>query len=366
LISQRYDAGTELARVAATMTLTTTRRSVLGAIGATIVTACQKNEAAKSAPAAPVAADPPAGASASVPMRRLGRTGQQVSLVGLGGFHLGKPSEEEAIQIIRRAIDSGVTFLDNCWDYNDGASEERMGKALQDGYRQRAFLMTKIDGRTSRAAGEQIEQSLRRLKTERVDLMQIHEVIRPGDPERCFAPGGVVETLVAAQKAGKIRYIGFTGHKDPDYHLAMIEKGLERGFTFDTVQLPLNVMDAHYKSFEKKVLPVLVKHDIGVLGMKSLGSGDILKSKAASAVECLHYAMNLPTSVVITGCDSLEVLDQAVKAARDFQPLPKEKVERLLARTEPFAREGKFELFKTSEKYDGTARNPHWLEEARL
>ncbi len=344
----------------------TTRRSVLGAIGASFIAACQKNEAPKSAPGAPLAANSPGEESSSLPKRRLGRTGQQVSLVGLGGHHIGKPSEEEAIRIIRSAIDRGVTFLDNCWDYNGGASEERMGKALEGGYRQRAFLMTKIDGRTSSAAGEQIEQSLRRLKTDRVDLMQIHEVIRPGDPERCFAPGGAMEALLSAQKAGKIRYIGFTGHKNPDYHLAMIEKGLEKGFTFDAVQMPLNVMDAHYKSFEKKVLPVLLEHDIGVLGMKSLGSGEILKSKAASAIECLHYAMNLPTSVVITGCDSMEVLDQAVKAARDFEPLPKERVEALLARTAPFAKEGEFELFKTSEKYDGTTRNPHWLEEARL
>jgi predicted aldo/keto reductase-like oxidoreductase len=348
------------------MKLTTTRRSVLGAIGAAFLAACRKSDAPKSSPVAAAEAAPSARKSATMPRRRLGRTGQQVSLIGLGGHHLGKPSEEEAIRIIRQAIDRGVTFLDNCWDYNGGASEERMGKALEGGYRERAFLMTKIDGRTARAATEQLEQSIKRLKTNTIDLVQIHEIIRPGDPERCFAPGGAVEALQAAQKAGKIRYIGFTGHKDPDYHLAMIQKGLEKGFTFDTVQLPLNVMDAHYRSFEKRVLPVLLKHDIGVLGMKSLGSGDILKSKAASALECLHYAMNLPTSVVITGCDSLQVLDQAVKAALDFAPLPKAEVEALLARTAPFAKAGEFELFKTSEKYDGTTRNPHWLEEARL
>jgi predicted aldo/keto reductase-like oxidoreductase len=334
------------------MNLYLTRRGVLGAISSTWVAGCRKSEARPS--------------PGTIPQRRLGRTGKQVSLIGLGGYHLGVPNEEEAIQIIHRAIDNGVNFLDNCWDYNGGESERRMGKALEGGYRQRAFLMTKIDGRTARAASEQLEQSRKRLRTDVIDLVQIHEVIRPGDPERCFAPGGAIEALKAAQQAGKIRYIGFTGHKDPDYHLAMIEMGLSKGFTFDTVQMPLNVMDPHYKSFEKKVLPVLLKHDIGVLGMKSMGSGDILKSNVVSPIECLHYAMNLPTSVVITGCDSLKVLDQALKAAREFKPLSPQQVQELLARTAPLAKKGEFEEFKTSTKYDGTTRNPHWLEDAKL
>ena len=338
------------------MTLYTTRRALLGALGATWLFGC---EDAKALPATE-------HKSTLLSGRRLGRTGQQVSLIGIGGHHLGKPSEEEAIRIIRRAIDGGVNFLDNCWDYNRGQSEIRMGKALQGGYRERAFLMTKIDGRTARAAAEQLEQSRKRLQTDVIDLVQIHEVMHPKDPERCFAPGGAIEALQAAQKAGTVRYIGFTGHKDPNHHLAMIHTGLSKGFTFDAVQMPLNVMDAHYRSFEKKVLPVLLQHDIGVLGMKALGSGDILKSGAASAVECLQYAMNLPTSVVITGCESVAVLDQALKAAREFKPWPREKVQELLARTAPFAKQGEFELFKTSEKFDGTRRNPHWLEEARL
>lgn len=302
-----------------------------------------------------------------MPMRVLGRTRQNVSLLGIGGYHLGtQKDEDESIRIIRAALDGGVTFLDNCWDYNEGQSEIRMGKALRDGYREKAFLMTKLDGRTANAAAEQLEQSRKRLRSEVIDLVQIHEIIRPGDPERCFAPGGIMEFLLAAQKAGAIRYIGFTGHKDPDYHLSMIEMGLGKGFTFDAVQMPLNVMDPHYKSFEKKVLPVLLKHDIGVLGMKALGSGDILKSDVVSPIECLHYAMNLPTSVVITGCDSMAVLEQALRAAREFAPLPPERVQALLARSAPLAKKGQFELFKTSEKYDGTARNPHWLEGARL
>ena len=302
-----------------------------------------------------------------MPKRRLGRTGAMVSMIGLGGYHIGIPkSDEEGMRLIRHAIDHGVTFLDNCWDYHGGDSERRMGKALRDGYRAKVFLMSKIDGRTRQAAAEQIEQSLKRLETDVVDLMQIHEVIRPSDPARCFAPGGAMEALLAAKKAGKIRFIGFTGHKDPEIHLSMLKAGFDHGFTFDTVQMPLNVMDPHYKSFEKKVLPVLVKRDIGVLGMKPLGSGDILKSGAVNARECLQYSLSLPTSVVITGCDSMRILKQALDVASSFRPLSAEQVQALLAKTAPHAKEGEFERFKTSQQYDGTARNPHWLEGAKI
>jgi aryl-alcohol dehydrogenase-like predicted oxidoreductase len=302
-----------------------------------------------------------------MPVRRLGRTGEKVSLLGLGGFHLGiQDDEKESIRIIRYAIDHGVTFLDNCWDYNEGQSELRMGKALRDGYRKKAFLMTKVDGRTHASATEQLEQSLKRLETDVIDLVQIHEIIRPDDPARCFAKGGTMDALLAAKKAGKLRFIGFTGHKDPKHHVAMLEAGLERDFTFDTVQMPLNVMDAHFKSFEKNVLPLLKQHDVGVLGMKPLGSGIILKSKLVSAKECLHYAMSLPTSVVITGCDSVGVLKQALEAAYSFVPLDEAKVSALLARTAEAAKRGEYELFKTSMQFDGTAKNPHWLESARI
>ena len=300
--------------------------------------------------------------SATVPTRILGHTGEKISMVGLGGYHLGMQSDEqESIRIIRTGLDSGITFLDNCWDYNNGQSEIRMGKALRDGYRQKAFLMTKIDGRTKQAATQQLEESLRRLQTDHIDLLQFHEVIRDTDPDRIFAKGGGMEAVLEAKKQGKVRYIGFTGHKSPDIHLKMLETAFAHKFTFDAVQMPLNVMDAHYNSFEKKVLPVLVKHNIGVLGMKPLGDKIILNSKTATPVECLHYAMNLPTSVVITGCDSLDILHQAIQAATSFKPMASSEVSRLLAKTAPAAAKGEFEQYKTTQNFDGTYHNPQWL-----
>jgi uncharacterized protein len=297
-----------------------------------------------------------------IPYRTLGRTREKVSLVGLGGYHLGKQADpQESIRIIRTGLDEGVNFLDNCWDYNGGESEIRMGNALRDGYRQKAFLMSKIDGRTKAAATSQINESLKRLQTDRIDLMQFHEVIRETDPDRIFAEGGALEAVLEAKKAGKIRYIGFTGHKSPDIHLKMLATASQHKFTFDAVQMPLNVMDAHYESFEKQVLPVLLQGDIGVLGMKPMGDHLILESKTATAVECLHYTMNLPTSVVITGCDSLPILQQALGAARSFQPMNTTKVSSLLAKTAKAAEAGKFELYKTSHHFDGTFANPQWL-----
>jgi uncharacterized protein len=297
-----------------------------------------------------------------VPTRVLGHTGEKISMVGLGGYHIGMQSDEqESIRIMRTALDSGITFLDNCWDYNNGQSEIRMGKALRDGYRQKAFLMTKIDGRTRQAATQQLEESLRRLQTDHIDLLQFHEVIRDTDPDRIFAKGGGMEAVLEAKKQGKVRYIGFTGHKSPDIHLKMLNTAFAHEFTFDAVQMPLNVMDAHYDSFEKKVLPVLVKHNIGVLGMKPMGDKIILKSKTASPVECLHYAMNLPTSVVITGCDSLEILQQAIGAAKAFKPMSAGEVSSLLAKTAPAAAKGEFEEYKTTHNFDGTYQNPQWL-----
>ena len=298
-----------------------------------------------------------------VPYRTLGRTGEKVSMVGLGGNHLGKPavSEDESIRIIRTAIDNGINFLDNCWDYNDGQSEIRMGEALRDGYRQRVFLMTKIDGQEKKTAARQIEESLKRLQTDRIDLLQFHEIIRMDDPARIFAVGGGMEAAIAAKEAGKIRYIGFTGHKSPDIHLKMLETAANHKFRFDTVQMPLNVMDAHYQSFGKKVLPVLVKEEIGVLGMKPMGNFRILESMTATPIECLHYAMNLPTSVVITGCESMTILDQALNAARSFRPLKPEEVEAILAKTAKAAESGEYELYKTTHFHDGTMFHPEWL-----
>jgi predicted aldo/keto reductase-like oxidoreductase len=300
-----------------------------------------------------------------IPQRVLGRTGERVSMIGLGGWHLGLPNVEEALslRIVRTAIDAGVTFMDNAWDYNDGASEQRMGKALRDGYRDRVFLMTKIDGRSRKEATRQLDESLRRLQTDRIDLVQHHEVIRYEDPHRIFDGEGANAALLEARQAGKLRYIGFTGHKDPHIHLHMLEVAREHGFTFDTVQMPLNVMDAHYRSFEKLVLPELVKQRIGVLGMKSMANGIILRSGTVTPVECLHYAMNLPTSVVITGCDTLEILDQALDAARSFQRLTDIQVQQLLGKTREASSKGEFELFKTTSVFDSTATHPEWLGE---
>ena len=294
--------------------------------------------------------------------RLLGDTGEKVSMVGLGGFHIGKqPDEQDSIRIIRTGIDNGINFMDNAWDYNEGQSEIRMGKALKDGYRQKVFLMTKIDGRTKKSANDQLEESLKRLQTDVIDLIQIHEVIRMSDPEKVFAPGGGIEALIEARKAGKVRYIGFTGHKSPEIHLKMLETAFVNNFKFDTCQMPLNVMDAHYDSFGKKVLPVLVQHKIGVLGMKSMGDQIILKSNTVSATECLHYAMNLPTSVVITGCDSLPILEQALNAARTFKPMDEKQVAELLAKTEAAAKNGKYEHYKITGEFDSTAKHPEWL-----
>ena len=294
--------------------------------------------------------------------RTLGHTGERVSVIGLGGYHLGKQTDpEESIRIIRTGLDEGVNFLDNCWDYNGGESEIRMGKALRDGYREKAFLMTKIDGRTKAAATAQLNESLRRLQTDRIDLLQFHEVIRDSDPDRVFAEGGAMEAVLEAKKAGKVRFIGFTGHKSPDIHLKMLSTASKHGFKFDAVQMPLNVMDAHFSSFEKKVLPVLTENGIGVLGMKPMGDHHILESKAATPIECLHYSMNLPTSVVITGCDSMQILQQALQAARSFQPMDSSQVAALLAKTSKAAEAGQFELYKTTHQFDGTYANPQWL-----
>jgi aryl-alcohol dehydrogenase-like predicted oxidoreductase len=297
--------------------------------------------------------------------RRFGRTQEMISAIGMGGFHLGKSavSDAEAVRLVHEGIERGITFMDNCWDYNNGRSELRMGAALaQGGYREKVFLMTKIDGRTRAAAASQIETSLARLRTDRIDLVQHHEILRFDDPDRIFAEGGAMEALLAAKAAGKIRHIGFTGHKDPRIHLQMLAVAAERGFLFDAVQMPLNVMDAHFRSFAHLVLPYLVQHGIAVLGMKSFADSVLLKSAAPIApAEYLHYSLNLPTSVVITGIESQRDLDQAFAAVRDFVPMDKAAVAALLARSRPFALEGKYELFKTSATFDGTARNPDWL-----
>lgn len=294
--------------------------------------------------------------------RTLGSTQETVSAIGLGGFHIGQQKDEqESIRIIRSAIDRGITFMDNCWDYNEGTSEVRMGKALQAIARDQVFLMTKIDGRTKTLAAQQIDESLKRLQTDHVDLLQFHEVIRLEDPDRIFAEEGAIAAFLEAKQAGKIRYIGFTGHKDPLVHLRMLEIAKQHDFQFDTVQMPLNVMDAHFRSFQHQVLPVLQAQGIGVLGMKSMGDGYVLKSGIVSPIECLHYALSLPTSVVITGIDSMDILDQAIEAAETFEPMSAATVAALWSRTAAAAASGRYEPFKTGNVFDATAMNPEWL-----
>jgi len=298
--------------------------------------------------------------------RNLGQTGVSVSAIGLGGSHIAKPAlqEDDSIRLIQAAIDRGITFMDNAWDYNQGESEMRMGKALsQGGYRQRVFLMTKIDGRTKEEAARQIESSLSRLRTDHIDLIQHHEVIRFEDPDRIFAERGAMEACIEARQAGKVRFIGFTGHKDPHVHLYMLGVAERRGFHFDTAQMPLNLMDAHFRSFAQLVVPKLASERVGVLGMKPMGGADgiILKSHTVTPIECLHYALNLPTSVVITGIDNQNVLDQAFEAAKTFHPMSEQQVAMLVSKTAPVAAGGTYELYKTSSHFDSTAHHPDWL-----
>lgn len=306
----------------------------------------------------PIAALAPQPSPSGVPTRLLGRTGERVSCIGLGGYHIADQADvAESIRIIRTAIDHGITFMDNSWDYHDGDSERRMGQALRDGYRAKVFLMTKIDGRTRAAAARQIDESLRRLQTDHIDLLQFHEIIRMSDPDRIMAPSGAIEAAEAARTAGKIRFIGFTGHKDPAIHRKMIATG----FPFATAQMPLNVMDAHYRSFQHQVVPVCQQKGIGVLGMKSMGDSIILRSGLVTAPECLRYALSLPTSVVITGCDTLRDVQQAVTAATTFRPYQPEELAELLQRTRAAAESGQYEPFKNTHEFDSTAQNPQWM-----
>jgi predicted aldo/keto reductase-like oxidoreductase len=299
---------------------------------------------------------------AEMPYRELGWTGEKVSCIGLGGYHLGLPRVEEAdaIRIFHAAMDRGINFSDNSWDYNQGESERRVGKALK-GRRNKVFVMTKFDGRTRESALKQLDESLERLAIDHVDLWQFHENIRLEDPDRFFAEGGACEAMVEAKKSGKVRYFGFTGHKDPSVHLRMLELAGKNHFKFDTAQMPLNVMDAHFRSFGKEVLPALVKRRMGVLGMKPMGDGNVLKSKKVSALECLHYALSLPTSVVITGVDSMAILNQAFEAARTLSAVTKRDLAAILKKTKKAAAEGEFEPFKTTAQFDSTAAHPEWL-----
>src|ERR1700685_1484257 len=251
----------------------------------------------------------------------------------MGGYHLGKQQDpEESVRLLRAAIERCINFMDNCWDYNGGISEVRMRQALRDGYRQRVFLMTKIDGRDKNTAARQIEQSLGRLQTDVIDLLQFHEVIRLDDPDLIFAPGGAIEAVQEAKQAGKIRYIGFTGHKDPSVHLRLFETADQHGFHFDTVQMPINVMDAHFRSFLNEVSPVAQQRGPAILAMKTFGDPYILQSKTVTPMEALHFGLNSPASVVITGIDSPAILDQAFQAVNSFSPMDQPQAAASLAR----------------------------------
>jgi predicted aldo/keto reductase-like oxidoreductase len=287
-----------------------------------------------------------------MPLRPFGKTGEQVSLLGLGGYHIGVPPEDEAIRLMHAAFDAGVTFLDNAWEYNAGISEMRMGKAIKTwGARDKLFVMTKdcAHDRKAKHSLLKLEQSLQRLQVDYLDLWQIHEVVWDDDPDWIFAPGGSAEAMLKAKEQGKVRYIGFTGHKHPD----IFKRMLSQGFPWDACQMPLNVLDAHYASFEREILPLCQEQGIAVIAMKSLADGHLLQSGAPiSAAEALRYVMSLPVATVVSGMDSMEVLQQNIATARAFTPLTPEERAGLLARSAAAARDGRHEPFKTTRDYD--------------
>jgi len=292
-----------------------------------------------------------AASETSVPLRTLGKTGQKVSMLGLGGHHIGRiRDDQESIRYIQTAIDLGVTFMDNAWEYHNGRSEEIMGRALaKNKYREKAFLMTKHHGRDKKTAMQHLEDSLRRLKTDMIDLWQFHEIVYEKDPDMIFAPDGGIEAAYQAKKQGKVRYIGFTGHKDPNYHLKM----LAYGYPWDAVQMPLSVLDAHFKSFEQHVLPVLLQRKIGIIAMKTQASGILLRTGVATTKEALDYVWSLPVSTIVSGMDSPEHLRQNVQFARQFQPLTEQVRQALLTKSKEVAMTGENEPFKTTRRFDG-------------
>jgi uncharacterized protein len=291
-------------------------------------------------------------ANKQIGKRPLGRTGIEVSILGVGGFHLGATKDqEEATRLVQHALDAGINFFDNAWEYHDGESEARLGRALE-GRRKEAVVMTKLctHGRNKRVAMQMLEESLGRLKTDHLDVWQIHEVVYENDPDMIFGPDGAAEALLQAKKDGKVRFVGFTGHKDPAIHLKM----LSHGFPFDTVQMPLNPFDATFRSFQSQVLPEAKKQGIAVLGMKSLGgSGEMVKNGALTPSEALRYAMSLPVACTISGMDSMEVLEQNLKIALNFEPMSEAECQALAARCADYAADGRLELFKSTTMYDG-------------
>ena len=289
----------------------------------------------------------------SILRRPFGKSGEDVSILAVGGAHIGLCDEAEGIQIIHQAIDAGADFLDNAWEYNAGTSEVRMGKALaQDGYRNKAFLMTKdcAHDRVATHSMLKLENSLKRLKTDYLDLWQIHEVVWEDDPDKIFAPGGSAEAMLKAKEQGKTRYIGFTGHKSPAIHKRM----LTQGFPWDAVQMPLNVHDAHWESFAKEIVPICQEQGIAIIAMKSFADGQIFKSgSGVTPEEALRYTMSLPIATVVSGMESLEILNQNLEITRNFTPLTDAEREAILARTAPIATGGEFETFKTTDSHEG-------------
>ena len=291
--------------------------------------------------------------SVQVPTRPFGRTGIPVSILALGGWHLGLPkTERESTRLVHGAIDAGITFMDNAWDYNEGASETRMGKALV-GRRDKVFLMTKAcpHGRDARTAMRQLEESLRRLKTDYLDLWQIHEVIFDDEPARYLAPGGAVEALDRARQQGKVRFVGFTGHKDPDLHLQM----LAHDYPWDSCQLPLNCFDATFRSFEQRVLPELNRRGIAAIGMKSLGGdGRAVESRVVTPQEAIRYTLSLPIATLVSGIDTMRVLRQNLAIAQGFRPMTARQRQMLLRRVASNARDGRFELYRSPRRSTAT------------
>ncbi|HEY8550978.1 MAG TPA: aldo/keto reductase [Vicinamibacterales bacterium] len=319
----------------------TTRREFLVRAGAAGLAATLANDV--------LASQAPAGAT-GLPTRVLGRTGERVSILALGGAHIGAVKDQaEAIRIMHAAIDQGLTFFDNCWDYHDGRAEEVMGQALAGGHREKVFLMTKNCERDYAGSMKCLEDSLRRLRTDRIDLWQFHEIIYDNDPDWVFEKGGLKAAL-EAKKAGKVRYIGFTGHKDPRIHLAMLNKP----FDWDTAQMPINVLDVHYRSFQKEVVPVCLQKGTGIIGMKGLGGGNgIALGAGITPEEGYRYALSQPVATQVVGIASLEHLEAAIAIARDFKPMPEAEQKALIEKVRPYATDGRFEQFKSTQNFDG-------------
>ncbi len=307
--------------------------------------------AAASIGSSAVAQEPARTNDRGIPLRPLGKTGDMVTILGLGGFHSTSKTEDESLKLIQKAVDEGITFLDNAWDYHDGLAEERMGKALEQGkLRDKVFLMTKCCGRTAKDAQSNLDDSLRRLRTDHLDLWQFHEICYDNDPDWIFDKGGALEFALKAKEQGKVRHLGFTGHKDPSIHLKMLTKP----YDWATVQMPLNVMDAHFRSFQKQVLPELVKRGIGPIAMKSLGgAGHIVDVAGVPVEDALRYVLSLPISTLVSGIDSTKVLEQNLKIVRDFKPLSDAERTAIEEKTRSLAGDGRYELFKSSKIYDG-------------